>query len=133
VSSPIRRWIRHTLGLETTGAGPCSAFDIIAKSVEAMQERMARHRIAAQLPDIVVEIPVEACGVPDFRPADEMIGLGCRQNGSSGPRLLHHAAANNREHPLTEPLIRPAIALRRAQPATFPGHNPAASAHDRHS
>jgi NTE family protein len=55
-----------------------SALDTIARSVEAMQDRIARYQIAAYRPDLVIEVPVDACGVLDFHRARELIALGER-------------------------------------------------------
>lgn len=54
------------------------ALDTIARSIEAMQERIARYQIAAYRPDVLIEVPVDACGVLDFHRAREMIALGER-------------------------------------------------------
>jgi NTE family protein len=51
-------------------------FDIISRSIEAMQNSIARFRIAAYDPDHLIEIPVNACGVFEFYRAQEMIDLG---------------------------------------------------------
>jgi len=41
-----------------------------------MQDRIARHQLAAYPPDLLIEIPVDACGVLEFHRAAEMIELG---------------------------------------------------------
>jgi len=51
-------------------------FDIISRSIEAMQNSIARFRIAAYDPEHLIEIPVNACGVFEFYRAQEMIELG---------------------------------------------------------
>lgn len=77
----LQRWVhrfRHRLGVEPVGDTP-DAFDIIARSVEAMQDRIARYQAAAYRPGLLVEIPVNACGVLDFHCADRLIELGQRR------------------------------------------------------
>ena len=77
----LQRWVprfRPRLGVEPVGDTP-DAFDIIARSVEAMQDRIARYQAAAYRPGLLVEIPVNACGVLDFHCADRLIELGQRR------------------------------------------------------
>jgi NTE family protein len=79
----IQRWItdaRETLGLGTSDtARSDNVFETILRSLEAMQDRIARYQIAAHGPDILVEIPADACGTTDFHLADEIIELGYRR------------------------------------------------------
>lgn len=79
----IQRWItdaRETLGLGTPDtARSDNVFETILRSLEAMQDRIARYQIAAHAPDILVEIPADACGTTDFHLADEIIELGYRR------------------------------------------------------
>ena len=58
------------------GHAPDNAFEVMAKSLDAMQDRIARFQVAAYPPDLLVEIPVDACGVLDFHRAEDMIALG---------------------------------------------------------
>ncbi len=51
-------------------------FDIISRSIESMQNSIARFRIAGYNPDHLIEIPVNACGIFEFHRAQEMIDLG---------------------------------------------------------
>ena len=77
----LQRWVhrvRPRLGVEPVGDTP-DAFDIIARSVEAMQDRIARYQAAAYRPGLLVEIPVNACGGLDFHCADRLIELGQRR------------------------------------------------------
>lgn len=87
---PLQRWFRRTREArpDAKEASSFSAFDVIAKSFDAMQDRIARYQIAAYRPDILIEIPNDACGVLDFHRADEMIELGYRraQAALRGPR-----------------------------------------------
>ncbi len=58
---------------------PDDGFGLISKSVDAMQDRIARHQLAACRPDLLIEIPVDACGMLEFHRAEDMIVLGRRR------------------------------------------------------
>ncbi len=51
-------------------------YDIADKAFDAMQSTIARQKIAAYPPDILVEIARNACGTLEFNRAAEMISLG---------------------------------------------------------
>jgi NTE family protein len=51
-------------------------FDIANQTFDAMQGAIARHKLAIYPPDVVVEIPRNACGTLEFDRAEEMIELG---------------------------------------------------------
>jgi NTE family protein len=51
-------------------------FNIAFASMEAMQNTIARLKLAAYAPDITVEIPRNACGFHEFWRAEELIELG---------------------------------------------------------
>jgi NTE family protein len=53
-----------------------SKFDVMNQSLQAMQTVLARYRLAANPPDVLVTIPREACRSLDFHRAPEMIELG---------------------------------------------------------
>lgn len=75
----IRKFIedlQEKLGLNDNEAPEIDVFDIISRSIESMQNSIARFRIAAYNPDHIIEIPVNACGIFDFYRAQEMIDLG---------------------------------------------------------
>jgi NTE family protein len=77
----VGRWLRRVrrrLGAEAVGDS-ADAFDIVAQSIEAMQDRIARYQVASYRPDLLIEIPVNACGVLDFHCAGRMIDLGYRR------------------------------------------------------
>lgn len=54
-------------------------FDIIAKSIDTMQAGITRSKLAAYSPDIVIEIPGNACNFFEFHRARELIGIGRRK------------------------------------------------------
>lgn len=69
--------LQDKLGLMSDNLEPdIDVFDIISRSIEAMQNSIARFRIAAYNPDHLIEIPVNACGIFEFHRAREMIDLG---------------------------------------------------------
>lgn len=84
--SGILQWLGHLRSRWSPEAGegssvasvtaPDNAFEVMAKSLDAMQDRIARFQVAAYPPDLLVEIPVDACGVLDFHRAKDMIALG---------------------------------------------------------
>ena len=51
-------------------------FDIANQTFDAMQGAIARHKLAIYPPDVVVEIPRNACGTLEFDRAEEMVELG---------------------------------------------------------
>jgi NTE family protein len=51
-------------------------YEIAQQSFDAMQETIARQKLAAYPPDIVIEIARNACGTLEFNLADHMIALG---------------------------------------------------------
>jgi NTE family protein len=61
-------------------AGPVKAdlrlADVIISSLDAMQDMIARYRMAGLPPDVHIAVPVSAGGVLEFHRAAEMIALG---------------------------------------------------------
>lgn len=51
-------------------------FDVLNHSLDTMQSTIARLKLAAYTPDIIIEIPKNTCGTFEFHRADEMIALG---------------------------------------------------------
>ena len=51
-------------------------YDIINQSLDAMQGTIARQKLAAYPPDILIDIPRNICGTLEFDRADEMIDYG---------------------------------------------------------
>ncbi|MBC54249.1 MAG: serine protease [Gammaproteobacteria bacterium] len=75
----LQSWLlgfKKRVGLTSTEEDSDSAIDFMSKSLEAMQDRIARYQMAAYRPDTLIEIPVSACDVLDFHRAEEMIELG---------------------------------------------------------
>ena len=55
------------------------AYDIADQAFDAMQGTIARHKLAAYPPDVVIEISRNACGTFDFDRAAQIINLGHRK------------------------------------------------------
>lgn len=51
-------------------------YEVANQSFDAMQSTIARQKLAAYPPDVLLEIPRNACGTLEFDRADEMIELG---------------------------------------------------------
>ncbi len=56
-----------------TGLGK---FDVMTYALQAMQDVIGRVRLASFPPDVLVEVPRDACGTLDFHRAETMIELG---------------------------------------------------------
>ena len=54
-------------------------YDVANMAFDAMQSTIARQKLAAYPPDVVIEIPRNACGTLEFDRASEMIELGRRK------------------------------------------------------
>lgn len=55
-----------------------SKLDMMSRSLDAMQSVLLRYRLAGYPPDVLVEVPKDACRSLDFHRAAEMIDLGRR-------------------------------------------------------
>jgi len=53
-------------------------FDLISRSFDTMQNAIAAIKLAAYSPDVVIDVPRDACGSHEFHRAREMIDLGYR-------------------------------------------------------
>jgi len=51
-------------------------FDIVSKSIDAMQSTISRFKLASYTPDIVIEIPKNVCSIYEFDRAAELIEIG---------------------------------------------------------
>jgi len=71
------------------GSEEMGLFDIIVRSTETMQNTIARLKMAAYSPDVVVKIPRNACGFLEFYRAQEMIALGRREAERALDGLCH--------------------------------------------
>jgi NTE family protein len=83
-SSPIREKINQFINhFKQSGTRSNSldwgAYDIVIQSFETMQSTIARQKLAAYPPDIVIEISRNACRTLEFDRASEMIELGYKK------------------------------------------------------
>ncbi len=61
---------------ETEEDGNWDMFDISDQSFDAMQATIARQKLAAYPPDVLIKLPRNVCGTLEFDRAAEMIALG---------------------------------------------------------
>lgn len=54
-------------------------YDVINQSLDAMQGAIARQKLAAYPPDVLIDIPRNICGTLEFDRADEIIHYGYRR------------------------------------------------------
>ncbi len=82
--SPFRKRIQHYINKRQSDDGGSKeknwgVYDVANLAFDAMQGTIARQKLAAYPPDIVIEIPRNACGTLEFDRASEMIELGRRK------------------------------------------------------
>lgn len=58
--------------------GSLRIFDVVTHSIEVMQHIVTAYRMAGNRPDVLVEVPSDACSTFDFHRAAELIELGRR-------------------------------------------------------
>lgn len=84
----MMREARGQLGFSSEeGEQADSALEIMTKSLDSMQDRIARYQLAAYQPDALIDISVDACGMLDFHRAEAMIDLGYEQ----AQKVIHEA------------------------------------------
>lgn len=70
-------WLTRFLSADPKNTGPnFSLFDLVYTSYDFTQDRLIALMIEHYKPDLVVEIPRNACGIFDFHRADELIEMG---------------------------------------------------------
>ncbi|WP_062463402.1 patatin-like phospholipase family protein [Demequina soli] len=62
--------------LEGSAPPEVSTLDVIDRSLQTLQNTVQRYRLAGYPPDVMVDVPADACGTLDFHRATEMIELG---------------------------------------------------------
>jgi NTE family protein len=83
-SSPFREKINRFISrlqpsMPGGGSRDWGPYEIAIQGFEAMQSTIARQKLAAYPPDIVIEIPRSACKTLEFDRAAEIIALGYRK------------------------------------------------------
>ena len=67
--------------------GTLRIFDVVTQSIEAMQSILTGYRMAGNRPDVLIEVPSDACSSFDFHRAEEMIDLGRRLTAEALDRV----------------------------------------------
>lgn len=70
------------------GRGQPGIVAMLIKSLETMQAVITRQHLAVFQPDLVVEVPKDACMIHEFHRADELIDIGYRRTIKALDRLL---------------------------------------------
>ena len=65
------------------------AYDIANQAFDTMQGAIARHKLAVYPPDVLIELPRDACQTLEFERADEMIELGRRKAAAVFAKTLN--------------------------------------------
>jgi NTE family protein len=69
--------------LMPSGPADLGVFELVSRSIETMQNAITAVKLAAYAPDLVIEVPRDACGAHEFYRAREVIELGYRLAGES--------------------------------------------------
>lgn len=77
ISRKIDEYI-SSLSSGDTHIRSASMYEVAYQAVDAMQGAVARQKLAAYPPDLVVELPRNLCGVMEFDRAEELIAYGYR-------------------------------------------------------
>jgi NTE family protein len=72
----ISNFVAQLLESEDSEQAAPDAADLLVKSIDVMQGAIARLKLAAYAPDLVVKIPRDACTFFEFHRAEEMAELG---------------------------------------------------------
>jgi len=75
-SQRIRKFIEELTHRPREKENDWGFFEVIQHSFETMQRTISRLKLAAYSPDVIIEIPNNACGPFEFYRAAEMIALG---------------------------------------------------------
>lgn len=82
-TSRVGQWVNRLVGelkdritSDDEAADEWGAYDVANQAFDAMQSTIARHKLAAYPPDMVIEIPRNYCTVLEFDRSAELIDLG---------------------------------------------------------
>jgi len=79
-SNPYRKRIRGFMDslsrIQAGGTPPIGMVDVALKAMDTMEGEITRFKLAAYSPDVIIEIPHNACQMHEFWRADELISLG---------------------------------------------------------
>lgn len=80
IREKINRFIGHLQPSTPSNARrDWGAYEIATQAFDTMQSTIARQKLAAYPPDMLIEIPCNSCGTMEFNRADEMIALGYKK------------------------------------------------------
>jgi len=74
--NPISKFIKEHSSRTKNKDNEWGFFEVLQHSLETMQSTISRLKLAAYSPDVVIDIPKNACGPFEFYRAAEMIELG---------------------------------------------------------
>jgi NTE family protein len=72
----IAAFVKRTIGNHEESTREPGWMDTLTQSLDLMQQNLAGFRLAADRPDLVIEVPRNACAVYEFYRASELIALG---------------------------------------------------------
>lgn len=72
----VKQWMNRLKRTVRSRVADTTAYDVAYQAFDAMQSTIARQKLAAYPPDLVIEIPRNACRTLEFDRAEEMIALG---------------------------------------------------------
>lgn len=74
--SRVAAFVKRTIGNHAENGHEPGWIDTLTQSLELMQENLSSFRLAADRPDLVIEVPRNASAVYEFYRASELIDLG---------------------------------------------------------
>jgi NTE family protein len=74
--SRVAAFVKRTIGNHPGASHEPGWIDTLTQSLDLMQENLTSFRLAADRPDLVIEVPRNACAVYEFYRASELIELG---------------------------------------------------------
>jgi len=74
--SRITRFVGQLFTTDEKEKGPPGAAELMVRSIDVMQGAIARLKLAAYMPDVVVSIPRDTAGFFEFHRAEELAELG---------------------------------------------------------
>jgi NTE family protein len=103
-SSPFREKINRFINrlqqsVTSSSNRDWGAYDIAIQAFDAMQNTIARQKLASYPPDVVIEIARNACQTLEFDRASEMIELGHRKAKESLSQAALQKGKEEREQP----------------------------------
>lgn len=74
--SKIATYVKRTIGNQADGGAEPGRMATLIQSLDLMQENLTRFRLAADRPDLLIEVPRNASAVYEFHHASALIELG---------------------------------------------------------